>query len=541
MSSDSVHIGVQFDVSKERYDKIDELCKLLVSLRDVARGKPLIDWDALVDANNPADSASQINAALGKCLQQHLGSSLAAIAKRISTPAHLSIVSMLEEKYRGRIRDDVLQRVLKELTTSGDETMPLCARMMAEMVRLELVLIRGVATTLDALLKDRASRRAAVAVIGQLAQLYQDEGNPAVLHIIHDTRATLESINDPSFEYDCNCVSRLAGWSPPPAASLVLFRSFRTPHLSNTISSAYFPGRDELVTGGSERTVAVWGGPTYGETPSATFQLPANTTPVSMDGSSKGNLLVVGCVTAARRDHTASVSSTSVVQGYICSEHGTWTSGDAIKRPEKTIVTNVRCVAVKGAVICTGESLDDSNHQVVFFNSQGAETRKINRAHQDYITTIASCPENETMLLTGSRDMTVRLWDARIASSAPPPSLLDSHKDTITSISSIRDVILTTSMDGVLKLWDVRRLKGELQEKKFASPILRSVCTTGTTAAVSTAQGLYMISLFPTLKVEDVIPNVRYTELKANHDGTVVFGCGAGCVDSYAVQITRSQ
>jgi hypothetical protein len=634
---------------QERQAKISELSKLLTTLRDVAKGKPLVDWDAVVAAavQDPVEGAKSIAQSLQRFPSQ-LPAHLSAVAQRINAPERLAVVALLDEPFRSKVRDEVLQGVLKSLTSvtintenfmskrhastpppppistvdsdssSGDQSqqqqdaddaegfVPLATRMMVEMIRLDLVLIKGVATTLDTLLRDRNARQAAVAVIGLLAERYaQTQCNairshhpaPAAAHgkgkqqpqqqsttssnstnddgilpMLNHVRSALQSAAADAaanscgeLDYDLNAIYRYMDWGHAPAPSSTTSsasaspkdayhsqhqtlvrvpKPLTTPHEAIT-SMAYFACRDQLVTGGAERTISVWGSQVSGEVPSASFQLPAHTTPVSMDASIRGSLLAVGCVTSSK----GGVPS-SCVQAYLCSDSGAWTVGDVIKRPDRTVLTNVKCLAVKGSVVCTTETLlaaDQPQHQVALFNAAGHETRVFARAHADCITALGVSADSDHLIITGSRDATVRLWDVRSpvtgstngAGSSPTSStghvVLNGHFDTITSIAPVRDVIVTTSLDGTMRVWDVRRTKTELCSKKFSSGVLKAVCTANLSAVVSTLRGLFLVSLLPTIEVDDVLPNVVCTDLRANFDGTVVFGASKDFISSFAI------
>jgi WD40 repeat protein len=75
------------------------------------------------------------------------------------------------------------------------------------------------------------------------------------------------------------------------------------------------------------------------------------------------------------------------------------------------------------------------------------------RGHRDAITCAAMTPYNET-IVSGSRDGTIRVWDAK---SGREIQVLEGHRDWITalSISADGDTLLTSAEDDTLKLWDI--------------------------------------------------------------------------------------
>jgi WD40 repeat protein len=251
-----------------------------------------------------------------------------------------------------------------------------------------------------------------------------------------------------------------------------------------------------------------------------------------MDTSPKGNALAVAAV--------AGRAQPSTVKLFACSDTtNAWSLGDTLTRPANTVITSIRAVSSRIGVLCVAESNSSAAeiaHDIVFFGGSSAtvETRKIALAHSDYITVVASSTENENLLLTGSRDATARVWDTR-SQAVSAAHTLSSHHDTVTSIASLRDVIVTASVDQSLCLWDMRKLKSPVAERSFGAPVLRVACTAGTTAVVATSNSLSLVSLHP-LQVHDVVPNVCYTEVRANHDGSVVFASRA-TLDAYVVQL----
>ena len=222
---ETVHVKFSLEVEAMRGEaspKIDELARVLRMIREVAKGRPPIDFGAIIDTSNCTESANKINQLVAK--QQLPANAISIIAKHISTPLHIEIVAKLDEKIRSKVRDEVLQAVLKGLTSSGSEPMPTCAAMMAEMVRLELVLLRGVATTLETLLSDKNTRRAAIAVLGKLSE--QHGQNEAFVKATAHLQQSLLKVQDQTCDYDVITICRNLGWRSNSRASLTQVRSF---------------------------------------------------------------------------------------------------------------------------------------------------------------------------------------------------------------------------------------------------------------------------------------------------------------------------
>ena len=64
--------------------------------------------------------------------------------------------------------------------------------------------------------------------------------------------------------------------------------------------------------------------------------------------------------------------------------------------------------------------------------------------------------EDASVLLSGSYDSTVRIWDMRARHARQPIQILDHFKDSVTSIAVSSHEILCSSVDGCLRIYDLR-------------------------------------------------------------------------------------
>lgn len=403
---------------------------------------------------------------------------------------------------------------------------------------------------------------------------------------------------EPAFECDAVTSARALGWRPAPQTSLVRLRSLAgTPHRRPIVAAAYVPSRDVLATCSTDGIVAIWSAngnangysfansallnnssgnfsnTSFGETPPPSppsteragrspcgpspatdavscvpLQLPMEYIPCAMDASTRGNAIAVVGAPAPRVRRPPSLFI------YALDEAGVLSLALSVPRPAAAVVTAVKGVPGRQAVFCAAETTcgggeptagcsnalnsggSSGSHNLAFFSGHGAVTRELAGVHSDYITCLATSPDSDTTLLTGSRDARAKLWDTRASSSQCAE--LAAHTDTVTSIAVMRDVIATGSVDRRLLLWDVRKLSSPLGEKEFCAPVLRVCLGAQATAVVATVNVLAALALHPVLETLDMVPNVCYHAACPNQDGSLVFAAGErGTVDVYALRI----
>lgn len=474
--------------------------------------EPSVEWLRLIDMTR-ADTAARD---IGRVLDHAPPQTLVVLARHFTQPAHAAVIAAMAEPHRTRLRDAVLQNVLAALTSEeSQETAGENADVLMALNRHNLVVMKGVVKTVDALLRAPKTFKAGIAVLGRLiAQLIPIEGAVAQLR---SAVAGLQSIvaegcgRHPGLAYEQIYIEEHMAWRTAKG-QLQRMTTISTPHTRSVVSSVYIAARDELVTGGWEGAVAGWSG----SAEPWVMQLPFGYHACSMDASSRGNSLVVaGASTAAR----------PIIQIFGANESG-WSLRESVTRNDFSVVSNVKCLASRGAAICAAGFDGVSRHNLAYLDAAGAAVRDIEEAHSDFITCLAGSADNENWLLSGSRDTTVRVWDNRQTKDNKPAHMCSFHSDTITSIATYRDLLLVTSLDRRLSVWDSRKLKAPIAEKVFDAPLLRVATGPQATAVVASTSSLNFITVHP-LQIQDVVPGVVATELRVSHDHSVVFAAGA--------------
>ncbi|CCW61952.1 unnamed protein product [Phytomonas sp. EM1] len=604
---------------------LESITQTLSVLQNIAEGRHFGQWNDLLDPKKPVESARKVNAALNKAPLPVRKEGITVLARGMTTPAHLTIVSHMEEPYRNEVRNLVLHDLLNQLSLAGNDPMPLCAEMLAELSRLNLVRLSGVAVAIERYLNEPDKRRAGIALLGRVAEY--NRGSEAFCSALQSTNALHQlytMCKDPEYEYDISTITQLLSSSSDKGPGASLFCHCTIPLSAPVTCMHYFRGRDELVSGQANGTVVMWGGPN----PTSANASPPNISigpldqrlvsvrhvvtlspddiaehsPVSMAGPQRGNYLVAAGMsyhvmhpyapyldTAASQSKRRSISGTPLPQALLRvmpynEQTGEWGNGDVFLRPFDRVITAV--AALSNNTICSAESSLGGNsflaksqetrtpkncttassvfsqeHNIQLINSSdGRVVRTLANAHSDYITVLSTCEDDEVVLISGSRDKTIKLWDTRVSnssagsnvtngtSSLSSPSLsakalsasvykLESslHTDTISTIYTFRNFIFTGSMDGSMLIWDSRRTAAPVTSRSFISPILDIAALEGGRTAVATARGLYLISL-ETMSAVHVVPNLAFTRLLSNDSGSVVFAAGAGGISVFSLR-----
>lgn len=588
---------------------MEALRRTLMVLQDIGDGGHLVNWADLIDPERPAESARTINATLSKpALQATRSEDCRTIASLLTTPRHLSILRYLDDEYKSQVRDLLLQDLLgqmeqmEQVPPASHTPMPHEAEMLAEMAALNLVRLNGVAATVDQLLAAPAKRRAGIALLGRVAE--QQRGNEAFTKIIANSSIGnhLRGLyTEPGYEYDAIAITRLLYWSEAERSSARLLPVATLRQPAPVTALQYFGTRDELVTGQANGTVVLWGGPnSSGEVPTkGTLDMPYDCVPVAMSGPPLGNFLVVSgmpfppnspyaaCVETRKHQRLAeggsglptpsSASPTPVLRVLECSgDNGMWTNRDLITRPQGTILTAV--AALPNSLICSAESAIESitgtpsstaasalaaggagagatsgagvRHSInIYSGGTGRLEHSLNRVHAGYTTVLTACENSQFVILSGSRDATVKVWDIRRdgGSSADPAlvagaggalplhKLEPPHTDTVTTLYTAGDYVFSGALDGSLFMWDMRRMRSPVGSKVFASPVLGVTGLEGGRFATSTARGLFLLTR-ENMGVLDVVPNVAFTQIQSNKAGNTVFAAGREGVTMFSLE-----
>eukprot|EP00002_Diphylleia_rotans_P016177 TRINITY_DN3142_c0_g3_i1.p1 TRINITY_DN3142_c0_g3~~TRINITY_DN3142_c0_g3_i1.p1 ORF type:complete len:617 (+),score=93.08 TRINITY_DN3142_c0_g3_i1:51-1901(+) len=127
--------------------------------------------------------------------------------------------------------------------------------------------------------------------------------------------------------------------------------------------------------------------------------------------------------------------------------------------PKRVFINSVHVGHIAGNTrVLTTEALEDRNHRVVLYDPTNLldESRCLHHdSHKDIIT-CATFATKHQLIVSGSCDKTVRLWDPRSASTSllTRTTRLTSH---VTCMEATDDLVAIGGAEGVVRVWDLRK------------------------------------------------------------------------------------
>lgn len=232
-----------------------------------------------------------------------------------------------------------------------------------------------------------------------------------------------------------------------------------------------------------------------------------------------------------------------------------WSARATISRPGTDMLACLRCLPQTNLFV-TGESLRTNPSEAVCLYDLGAAlSAGVNaqplhewREHTDLISCISAMPINPNLFLTGSRDMTIRLWDARardrsvglLGQHQQPEGPPAAHTQMVSCIdaSSAEPLVVSSALDGFVAAWDLRRIGG------VAGPVL-NVQVDGQAvlkvaladspyprlAAVATTWGVYALDIVASgevLAVDHVVTANLFQDVTIRQFNDIKWGARGG-------------
>jgi len=255
-------------------------------------------------------------------------------------------------------------------------------------------------------------------------------------------------------------------------------------HQNKIYAIAYDEERDSLISSSCDGTVISWDGPS-GRIAS-TFGLPGFYSCSMSYNSGSKNLYMCG-VPLERTSTPALLRFTSSPVANSAARQ--WSPSGVMAR----VVLCTRTLnPARGDWFVTGESVVGECDGLVRIYDGGARSMEEQRPvtsyneHSGYITTLCTNNRSWNMIMSGSQDGTMRMWDDR-----QPKSVLcivpDQEHDVnpmVTSVDWKDDFIASGLYSGIVDLWDVRKISMPVFMKKVdETPVLKVAMCPYTSAA----------------------------------------------------------
>lgn len=491
------------------------------------------------------------------------------VVNQQSVVPYMYLLPKLPEPFKTRVRDGLISKVLSHLTkkrpVNADRTQFFAhAEAFAVLVQIEFVSVDGAAQTIERLLNKVDTRSAAVTMLGKTVELCSDK----LLQKCNRSYLTglwkaLEKVNEDVFKYDVDWITQYMGWATdsqvPTGTAALASATAAMPqaltavnsyvgHTKTVFTMCYDVAHRHLISGGKDGNVIVWN-----EQGQVAYRIDIPIHYVcSMDIHPKNNMLFV-CGVATE---TAKAPVPPCIQMYDTNRR--WAKRGAMNKHGSTLISCLRCMGPETDGFVTGETasnVDGTQQELVCYydmsRSANFETLipvHAYKEHNNLVTCVATCPTHPNLFVSGSRDMTIRVWDKRSDKSVGMFGNLEggtvkAHDDMITCLDVHENLLLSTGCDGMMGFWDFRHLGHNPTAcppihtmPLDGNPILK-VALTGapypTMAAVSTFLGLYIVDFTnaasPTSFAATLFPDTQfkpYHDIKWAHNQNYLFATG---------------
>eukprot|EP00878_Enallax_costatus_P013830 GHUV01014465.1.p1 GENE.GHUV01014465.1~~GHUV01014465.1.p1 ORF type:complete len:654 (+),score=215.89 GHUV01014465.1:417-2378(+) len=414
---------------------------------------------------------------------------------------------------RDKIKGKVIQKVLthlnqKRAVTTDRKEFYLQAEAFAVLCAMDFVAVDGAVQTIEKLLKNSEKRAAAVTVLGKTVERCKDKvaaANPAMLASLF---SVLDSITDKQFEYDIDWINNnmqrtrtpaaapapvavpqpipvaAAPLQAPPAAApagalsgidrsrakLHVTKTFQNPALGpggTFFTLGWDPKALRLVSGGKEVPITVWE-----QDGTVHKTIDCSGTYVCCVDVETMNQLVLMCGIFEPPSPEGYKSRIAIYDGRPGQNYN---QIGEIKRPEVEMTAVVRALPDTANIIA-GETirlmnnayqeqigLYDLNNTVKPGSTTSASPVATFNDHKQLVTCLTPLPGQTGVFVSGSRDFTVKIWDARtgptaVATLGVPQGdfTATTHLEMVTCLDVAGDLLLSGSIDQSIAAWDLR-------------------------------------------------------------------------------------
>jgi hypothetical protein len=443
---------------------------------------------------------------------------------------YIALISRLVEPQRSRLRDEVVQRAVAFLSQNrrldhSRETLLPYAEAVAALVKVELLGIKNVVSTLIQLIRYDSTRCAGITCLGKLVEVAHDlvvercDGQ-----LLEQLRVTLGSAQqDDTFVYDVEYIMEPFGWNQGQQnqrfVNVTHVRGaahHMSPILSLAYSSSSIGAREIVVTSSADGTIATWD-PAGNLVENCVL---ARHYASSLDLTRAGKALIVGSV-------GRSPSTAPAVVFYV-EEAGRWVEKGAVEPEGARVVTAVKSLRnAHSLLFCCGVS--GMSNSVCYYDAMRQVALREFLDHSDIVTALYTHPERD-LVFSGSRDCTVCMYDLR---SQAAGSQYAHHYSTVTCIDGFGDYIVTGGLDKRIMVHDLRMLHPQNIVRDLDSAVLSVSISPQLLCAAATLTGVQLVSLtangLPMCKADCMLSVPRYNGISWNTTGSMLYAGGDTC------------
>ena len=481
----------------------------------IASGKPDVAMNEILRRlNQPALAEDCMDVVCSLVLSEQ------RIEKNESVLPYMTIISRLHEPFRGRLRDDLLGRILPQLSKSrprdsARQALLPFAECLAGLVKVECVNARSAVSAMIQLLRIEGTRCAAITCLGKLVEIaFNSVADRCDGSLLEELRSTLGDAQDDAFLYDIEYITEPFGWNQSTRfVNCSLLRSMS--HHELPILALAYGGvqREIVVTSSGDGTIATWDNQ---------GQLVENVVLArhyasALELANRGRTLLVGGV-----GREGDVQAAVVI--YL-EENGRWVEKGAVE-PQARVITCLRSIQQSSSVtFCCGIHNGEHSYITYYDASRPTQALREYHDHSDIVTTLYTPSDRDFVMISGSRDTSILLYDLR----APNPTVLANHYGTVTGLGMCGDYVISAGLDKRMLVHDIRSTHQGVLMRDLESPVLSLSVSQQGICALSTMTGVHLSALMSQgmmCRVEGHVSSPRYNAVSWNSTGSILYAGG---------------
>lgn len=441
----------------------------------------------------------------------------------------ISLLSRLPESQQTKVKSDIVERAMNFLSTPrrldcSRSTLLPYAEVLAALTKSEMLNVHSVVVALMHMIRLDITRSAGITCLGKMVEVAHELLLGRLdQHTLNTLRSTVAfAQQDDTFLYDVEYIMEPFGWSQTEKFINFAVRRSGAHHTSAILALAYggsAGSREAVVTSSVDGTIGTW---------DQSGVLAENLVlsrhyASSMDFANRGRTLIVGTVGRYVSVPPAIVLY-SADSGY--NEESNWQESAGAEPQGARFITTVRSLRNVGSLrYCCGATTAATNCMILY---DGTQVVQEHNDHNDIISAMHVIPEKDGIVVTGSRDCSVMVYDLRMAQNTTTSA--HRHYSTVTSIGSCGDYLFTSGLDRRVVVHDLRMMGQGMATRELDSAVLSLSVNSNMVCAASTMTGIHLInfanSAMPTCRADGGRMSPRYNAIAWNAQGDVLYAGG---------------